>query len=138
MKFWAIRQGDALVPADTESAAEFADLPRERQMQVEAKVPRNPRFHRLFFKLCQRIGAGIGQTTEWVERAFKVETGNFEVFRYGGKDHFVLGSIAFHNMDDVAFNAFFNQCCQIMYERWGIDPASVADLLLRGEEDMKR
>ena len=138
MKFWAIKHGDGLFPADDESNAEFEKVPRERPLQVEATVPRNPRFHRLFFALCARIGTGIGQSTEWVERAFKVETGNFEIYKYGGKEHFVLRSIAFHKMEDPEFNIFFNQCCQIMYEKWGIDPASVSDLLLRGEEEMKK
>jgi hypothetical protein len=138
MRFWAIRVGHSLVPADSESLAEFEKLPFEKPLQVEAKQPRNHKHSRLFFKLCSRIGAGIGKSTEWVENAFKVETEHFIHYSYGGKDHIILQSIAFQNMDQIAFREFFERCIQITYERWHIDPASVADLLAPNEDQKRR
>lgn len=137
MRFWATRQGSTLVPTDAESLTEFERLPFDCDLQIEATQPRNSKHNRLFFKLCSRIGSGIGRSTEWVSDAFKVETGHMDVFSYGGKEHMVLRSIAFHKMDQLAFSQFFERCIQIMYERWQIDPASVADLLVKNE-DQKR
>lgn len=137
MKFFAKRVGYALVPDGTESQEDFDKIPRGKTLKCEATQPRNLKMHRLFFKLCQRIGAAIGQDTEWVEKAFKVELEHFDVFEYGGKTHMVLRSIAFDKMDQTVFSQWFERCIEIMYRRWKIDPASVADLLVR-EEDQKR
>lgn len=138
MKFWAVRHGDALFPEGTELNLEFEKVPRDKPLQVEVSQPRNPAHHRLFWALCARIARGIGQTAEWVERAFKVETGHFDIYKYGGKEHMVLRSIAFHNMDQIQFKEFFENCVQIMYRVWKIDPASVADLLVPEEKHNDR
>lgn len=137
MRFWAKRVGLSLVPDGDEALAEFEKLPFGKSLQVEAKQPRNPRFHRLFWKLCARIGSGIGRDADWVERAFKTELGFYDVFSYKGKEHFVLRSIAFDKLDNTGFRDFFNGAVQVAYSTWGIDPASVADLLAK-EEDQKR
>ena len=129
MRFWAVRVGNHLEPYGDESINEMEQLPFEKPLQVEVSQPRNSRHHRLFWKLCSRIGTGIGKDAEWVERAFKVECGYFDVFRYGGQEKLVLRSIAFGKMDQLAFSAFFENCVQIAYSVWRIDPASVADLL---------
>ena len=71
-----------------------------------------------------------------MERAFKVETGHFYVFRYGGKEHMVLRSTAFH-IGRVQFKEFFEDCVQIMY-RLENRPASVADLLVPEEKHNDR
>lgn len=137
MKFFAIRKGDALWPADDESVAEFAKLPQDKPLQVEAKQPRNIKHHRLYWKLCARIGHGIGRDAEYIDRAFKIETGHVDVFSYGGKAHLVPRSISFDKMDQLAFSQFFESCVQVAYNVWGVDPASVADLLVK-EESQKR
>lgn len=137
MRFWAVRHGQSLVPHGDESIVEFERLPFDRPLQIEAKQPRNPRFHRLFWALCARIGHGIGKEAEWVERAFKTEQGLFDVFLYTGKEHFVLRSIAFGEMEETEFRAFFEGCVTTAYNTWGVDPASVADLLVKNE-DQKR
>lgn len=137
MRLWCIKRGKGLEPYGDESVTEFAHLPFEKPLQVDVAQPRNSGHHRLFWALCARIGRGIGKDAEWVERAFKVETGHFDVFRYGKRESLVLRSIAFHKMDQLAFREFFERCVQIMYERWKIDPASVADLLVP-QEDQKR
>lgn len=127
------RIGNTIVPDGDESVAVFADIPFGKVLRCELKQPRNLLHHKLFWALCARIGKGIGQDAEWVERAFKVETGHFDFYKYRGRESMVLRSIAFHNMDQIAFRAFFEQCVEIMYHVWKIDPASVADLLVPEE-----
>lgn len=127
----------SLVPDGDEANIAFEKVPNNKRLMVEVNQPRNTNFHRLFWALCARIGRGIGQDAEWVERAFKVETDHFDIYEYHGKAHMVLRSIAFQNMDNIQFSEYFERCVQIMYERWKIDPASVADLLVKNE-DQKR
>lgn len=135
--FFGRRVGNSLVPEGEESIAEFSTVQFGATFHVALKQPRNIGHHKLFFALCARIGRGIGKNTEWVERAFKVECGLFDIYKYRGRESMVLRSIAFHKMDQLAFREFFEQCVQIMYERWKIDPASVADLLVPQEEQKR-
>lgn len=137
MRLWAVKRGKGLEPYGDESVTEFAHLPFEKPLQVDVAQPRNSGHHRLFWALCARIGRGIGKDAEWVERAFKVETGHFDIYRYNNRENIVLRSIAFGKMDEIQFTKFFNDCCEIMYRVWKIDPASVADLLAP-QEDQKR
>lgn len=126
-----------LYPDGTEAIIQFEKVPPNKRLMNDITQPRNQRFHRLFWSLAARIGRGIGKDPDWVVDAFKVETKNYQIFDYGGRIYLVLGSIAFHSMDEQKFSAFFNECCDIMYRVWKIDPASVADLLVKNE-DQKR
>lgn len=134
MKLWAIKRGTRLEPYGDESVAEFDRLPTHKPLQVEVTQPRNSAHHRLFWALCARIGRGIGQEADWVERAFKVETGHYDIYNMpGGRECMVLRSIAFGKMDQIAFKDFWERCLEIMYAKWQIDPASVADLIVPEE-----
>lgn len=132
------RTGNFLAPYGDASIAALETIPLGKTLKAEITQPRNLAHHRLFFALCSRIGSGIGKPAEWVADAFKVETGRFTTYRYGGKDHMVLGSIAFHNMDQIAFRDFFEKCVEVAYRVWSIDPASVADLLVPEEAQNAR
>lgn len=136
---FGIRKGTALFPVGDEFVAEFDELPQDKPLKIEVTQPRKLKFLRLYWSLCARIGKGVGKPSEWIDRAFKIETGHVEVYRYGGKEHLIIGSIAFHNMkDDGVFSQFFNSCVTVAYERWGVDPASVADLLIPpGQEEQR-
>jgi hypothetical protein len=128
---WVRRVGSNLVPYDKDAAEEFEKLPRGKPIKADLKQPRNLEFHRLYWALCSRIGHGIGKDAEWVDWALRVETGHADVFMTtGGREVLRVRSISFAEMDEVAFRTFFNEAVQIVYERWKIDPASVADLLL--------
>jgi hypothetical protein len=138
-KFWVRRVGDALHADSAESFNEFSKLPVDKPMRAVIDLPRNPRHSRLFFALCARIAEGIGETTEFVERAFKVETNHFDHFKTAdGRDVLVLRSISFAKFDQVAFNTFFERCVEVAYSRWGVDPASVADLLAPEESQARK
>lgn len=127
----------ALLPDGAEAANALAELPVGKPLQVEITRPRNLAHHRLFWKLCARIGEGIGKDAEWIERAFKVETGHFDHFTHGDKDTLVLRSIAFHKMDQTEFSRFFEECVNIAYARWGVEPAALADLLAPNESQKR-
>lgn len=138
MKFWAIRRGLHLEPGDPDSLDEFERLPTHKLLQVEVTQPRNANLHRLYFALCARIAKGIGETTEFIDRAFRIETGHVDIFEYGGKTYLVVRSIAFHNFDNIAFKEFWERCLIVMYNRWRIDPASVADLIVPEEVQARK
>lgn len=137
-ELWLRKVDGVFHPDGDESLTVMAKFPIDRPLHAEITRPRNSPMHKLFFKLCARIADGIGQDTEWVMRAFKVETGHYDIFEYRGKTSIVLRSIAFHKFDQTAFDSFFNQCIQIMYDRWKIDPAAVADLLAPQEAQARR
>jgi len=130
MRFFAQRIGSVLVPEGVDSVEEFEGLPRDKLLRIDAVQSRNIKFHRLYFALCARIGRGVGQSAEWVSDAFKVETGHFVIAHYGGREILQLKSIAFDKFDQTAFKEFFENCVQIAYREWRIDPADIADLLI--------
>jgi hypothetical protein len=134
MKLFVVRRGEALWADGDESLAVLEKLPRDKLLKAEVTQSRNINHHRLFWALCARIGSGIGKDAEWVERAFKIETGHMDTMMYEGKVHVVLRSIAFSQMDQIQFREFFESCVDIAYRVWKIDPAAVADLLLPGVE----
>lgn len=127
MKLWFRRVGHGLFPDGDEALSEFEKLPIDKPLEADLKQAKNPRFRRLYWVLCTRIGIGIGQSRKWVSDAFKVEAELYTIFKYGGRTHIVLGSTS--DMDEPAFKEYFERCVQIAYSRWDVDPASVADIL---------
>jgi hypothetical protein len=130
MRFFGQRIGNGLVPDGADSVEEFERLPFGKVLRIDAVQSRSLAHHRLFFALCHRIGKGIGRPAEWVSDAFKVETKHYHIFEYGSKAVLQLDSIAFDKMDQTAFRTFFEECVQIAYREWRIDPADLADLLI--------
>lgn len=129
-RLWVKRIGEALVPDGTESVEALSFLPFDRTLRAEVEQPRNLKHHKLFWSLCARIGKGIGKNAEFVERAFKIETGHFSHYTLAdGRDCIVLGSIAFHKMDQIQFDHFWRDCLEIMFRVWKIAPEGVNDLL---------
>lgn len=138
-KFWTKRIGSTLCIYDTDSAAEFEHVPWRTPLRTEVTQPRNYEYHKLFFALCSRIARGIGKDTDFVVKALKIETGRYTVFTtLRGREVLQLDSIAFHNMDAIAFKSFFEECVAVIYEKWNIEPASVADLLFPQEQQYPR
>lgn len=130
MKLWCVRSGNALHPVDDESLIAFAKIPFGKPLQVEAKQPRNPRYHRWFFKICSRIADGIGSDAETIANVFKHATGHVTIVKtksYG--DVMIPKSIAFSQLDDLSFHDFVEKCIACAYTEWRIDPKDLADLL---------
>lgn len=132
MRLWVKRVNNSLYPDGDDALAAMELLPFDKSLQADIKQPRNPRFSRLYWVLCQRIGQGIGKDRQWVSDAFKVEIGFCSVFSYGGKSHLVLKSTT--DLDEVAFKEYFESCVACAYERWHVDPSSIKDILDPGKE----
>lgn len=131
--FYARREGFALHPDGDESITEFAKIPIGKPVKVEVTRSRNIRFHRLYFALCARIAHAIGAETSNISDFFKISTGHTLKIRtksYGVVE--VPKSISFAAMSEDEFKAYFERCVEVAYNSWKIDPATIADLLVRG------
>lgn len=130
MKLWLKRSGNALLPDGDEAIAEFSRVPFGKSIHAELRQPRNAKFHRLFFALVHRIAAAKGVETETVTDMLKIATGHCTTIK--SKSLGVLRlpkSISFAAMNELEFREFFNRCVETILTEWGIDPASVNDLL---------
>jgi len=128
------RVGHGLFPDGDESIAAFEKIPAGKPIRCEVKQPRNVRFHRLYFALCQRIGDGVGLTSENVSDLFKIATGHVTKIKTKRGIIEVPKSIAFNNLDDLGFREFFNNCMRVAFEEWGLEPDAFSDLLDQGFE----
>lgn len=127
---WLRRVGDGLFPDGDASICEFAKIPFGKPLRAEVKQPRNPRYHRWFFAICNRIAGGVGSDAETIANVFKHATGHVDIIKtksYG--EISVPKSISFAKLDDISFHEFVEKCIQVAYNEFGIDPADLADLL---------
>jgi molybdopterin-binding protein len=123
-----------LVPVDEDGIELFAKLKDERDVMVEIKVARNPRFHRLFFAICGFVKMHsplmCDQSIDEIKDALKIATGY--VTRHVDLDtaqtFLVCKSIAWESCDQLEFNRFFDAACQVVANRWmppGVTPEAV-------------
>jgi hypothetical protein len=125
-----IRVGNTLHGLGDESVCELLKLPMNKPLRCEVKMPRNPRFHALYFALCARIANGIGSDAETISTVFKYSTGHYDIIR--SKKHGELKvpkSISFAKMDNTVFREFFDKCLVAAFSEWGLDASAFADLL---------
>lgn len=118
--FWAERRGDALKPLGATSCAALAKLPFGKELRVEVRQPRNARHHRKFWLLCERISEATGTPTDVVADTLKIESGHYMLVKshkYG--DLKIPRSIAWANMDQTKFNAFYDACIAAICQNWG-------------------
>lgn len=126
--FWCIRKGDALVPDGSDSCAAMAKIPFGARIHVEAKRPRKSGHHRLYWGLCARIATAIDVKQENVSDILKIETGHCDVIRSKKYGEIRLPrSISFAQMDQTAFDEFFERCVRVIQSEWGIARQDVFD-----------
>lgn len=135
-RLWVKRVNNSLYPDGDDALAAMELLPFDKPLQADLKQPKSQKFSRLYWSICARLASGLGKDRKWVSDALKVETERFSVFRYGARDHFVLHSTS--DMEADQFKVYFEDALQIIYGRWGIDPSSIADLLLKEEAQNAR
>jgi len=129
MKLWLRKVGGALYPDRDESVEAFADIPSGKPLFCEIKQPRSQKFDGLFWALCHRIGKGIGKDAKWVEESLMIETGRFTEYKdLRGHTYIKPDSIAHHKMDGLEFRKFWEECLVVIYDKWGLDPKTFADL----------
>lgn len=131
---WAERWGMTLRPVGAVSSTALAKLPMGRELRVEVRRPRNPRFLRLYWEICERVADAVGTEADVISDLLKIETGHFFLVRsnrYG--DLRIAKSIAFAAMDETAFREFFDACVVAISANWGATKpevvAAVEDLL---------
>lgn len=126
MKAFMRKHLDCLRPADQPSVEALDKIKQDELVQVEVKRPRNIQHHRLFWVLMSTVHkhmpedkAALYPRVENLVDAVKMQVGLREqIHMPSGKIHFKPGSIAFANMDQDAFSAFFNQVADLVCKHW--------------------
>lgn len=136
--FFAMRKGDALHPADVESAGLLSKVTPGKIVRIEVRAPRSGAFHRKYWLLCARIGDAVGVDSENISDLLKIETGHCTIVKSKTYGELRLPrSISYAAMDNAAFSIFFERCVQVICETWGIAKpdvlAAVEDLLVPTE-----
>lgn len=114
----------ALIPTNAGSLATILEkLPSDKELRADVTQPRNLAHHKKYWALCSVVAEAMDITAEEISDILKLRTGHFELEGLeveDGKWQTVarLKSIAFHKMDQLAFNEFFERCVRVIYERW--------------------
>lgn len=119
MKIYMIREGDRFRPL---SEADLSNMRRVKEGQiiyVEYKKPRNPLFHNKFMSMVRVVFSNQEQyeTIEQVMNVIKVGIGHCDMLAVqvepeGMYEVKIPKSIAFHNMDEIAFNEFYDKAVE--------------------------
>lgn len=129
MKLWLRRVGNALYASNDEAVEIMGRIPANKPLFGDVRVPRSKSFDGLFWTMCARIGEGIGKEADWVKEALMIETGRVhEYTTRTGKVVLIVDSMSHQAMDAVAFKRFFEECLEVIYGKWQIDPKVFADL----------
>lgn len=115
-----------LVPADEAASAALAKIKLGADVQVEIKRPRNIKHHRKFFALMQLVYQNQEHyaSLEHLVAALKTAVGHCDLVP--GKTGVLVAlpkSIAFHSMDQSAFDEFYDKCIDIIAKHFlpGVD-----------------
>lgn len=111
------REGSRLVPVDQLAEEDVLALKAGAEFLVEVRKPRSLQHHRLLFALLRKVARST--PTPISEEALlswvKVRTGNVEYVPLGfGKSYAAPSSIAFRNMDQAQFRAFFDEVVKLI------------------------
>ena len=115
-KFLAIKKLSALYPVDASGEAIMRSIKQGEIVEISLRRPRNVQHHRLFWALMTLVWENIENTeyptVEDLVTRVKIETGHRHRIEFeGGLVAFVPKSIAFHNMSQDEFSAFFERVC---------------------------
>lgn len=117
----------SLHPADDDAADLVKKLGAGEIVEIEIRRPRNAKHHRLFWKLCTLVWENIADhdtypTPEAIVDELKILTGHCErryIMVNGERYLFVKPkSISYGAMDQDEFSAFFDNCGDIIEQRW--------------------
>lgn len=114
---------------DAHSEALLCDLPQGKRLRVKITQDRSGPHHRLFFAMLSMVAKGCGRDAEELLDIIKIETGHVRKVKANRRTYEFPASIAWHNMDQRKFNAFFEVACQVIEEEVGLkQPALMAEL----------
>ena len=102
-----------LVPADDAARAALSKIKHGSDIEVEIRRPRNIQHHRKFWALLNLVFENQDkyEEPEHLLAALKASVGHCDFLP--GKDGMLVAvpkSIAFHKMDQTAFNEFYDRC----------------------------
>lgn len=120
MKAFFIKTLHGLSPGDERSARCLSGLKLNQLVQVEVSRPRNVQHHRLYWAMCQKIADNVPgiNSAEEVSDILKINTGHCTTIKGATQTYKLPKSIAFAQMDQQAFNEFFDKCCQVIATEW--------------------
>ena len=130
------RIGNSIVPLDDLAAKELARFPQRRPLKCKITQPRSLPQHRLYWALLEKtvenfpedpFGVAEPLDAEALHEWVKIETGyTISVRDRRGKITYVPRSIAFDEMDQPTFEAFFTRVKALIEDRFlpGIDSAA--------------
>lgn len=117
-----IKHNGGLLPMDEAATEALAKIAKGREVLVEVKTPRNPRFHRMFFGLLNLLveNSGVFISVEDALKRVKIACGEVDelIDADTGQVFYTLRSIAFASMDQTRFSALFDRAIRVIVDRW--------------------
>jgi hypothetical protein len=115
----AFKRGRTFRAADNTDEAVLAKIPEGALVKIEIKRPRHLEHHRLYWVLMgivwQQSDTERWPTAEDLSDSVKIMAGlRRTIFLPDGTVIYSPGSIAFHNMDQLVFAAFFDRVCDVI------------------------
>lgn len=113
------RRGGFLMPCSPMDAEMVEAFPSGKPLRVRITQPRSLPQHRLYWSMLQKVCENLEQpiTTETLHQWIKLRCGVIEpIILRTGEIQEVPGSIAFDQMDQVSFNAFFQRAVDLICE----------------------
>ena len=113
------RHTDALVPVDALSAEALAKVPEHATARVEASIPRNGAYHRLYWRMLlvirQNLPHDVALDLDALHQVVKLGAGCKHVVKLpNGAFYELPGSIAFDRMDETAFREFMDNAIKFI------------------------
>lgn len=110
-----IRTLSGLTPDDDNAREALQGVPVGSLVACEVSRPRNLKHLRLYWKLMASVGDSLGMHREFVSGCVKLKTEHCFVGKnVNGQTMFVPKSIAFPNMNQAEFSAYFNRVCEVL------------------------
>ncbi|HEY3876870.1 MAG TPA: hypothetical protein VGM92_15485 [Candidatus Kapabacteria bacterium] len=118
MKLFFCKHLGALRSTDSDSERALQKLTNGEIIELEFRKPRNIRFHRLYWKLCQTVAENMPVTcdAETISDIIKLRTGHTRRYKTKKQLYEVPASISFAAMDDTAFADFFERATKVVCE----------------------
>lgn len=113
----------SLRPVDAAGEEVLRKIGQGELVEVEVKRKRNIRHHRMFWALMtivwEQMDTARYPTTEDLVAAVKIAAGlRTRIELPNGDVGFIPGSIAFHKMDQSAFDAFYERVCDLIAQHF--------------------
>jgi hypothetical protein len=113
MKFTAqINAQGKIVPLYDSDYAKFKRVPKDKEVSIEIKQPRNAKFHRKFFALINMVfeNQDIYTDLDQLRYDLTIEAGFYEQHKdFNGDIKTTAKSISFAKMDDIEFSKLYSQ-----------------------------